>query len=93
MVRLLCWARHTEFMPEHTIHLIEVEKVIDTLRPALHMDGGDVELVDVDDEGFIYLKMQGACVGCPMSQATLVLGIENELRAQLGDQVAGVISV
>lgn len=80
-------------MSESAIPLPDVEKVIDTLRPMIHMDGGDVELVDVDEEGFIYLRMQGACVGCPMSQATLVLGIENELRAQLGDAVAGVISV
>ena len=53
--------------------LTQIEEVLDNIRPALHADGGDVELVDFDD-GFVHLKMHGACGGCPMSTATLIAG-------------------
>ena len=54
----------------------EVKKVLDEVRPSLQADGGDVELVDVDEKtGVVKLKLQGACVGCPMSQMTLQQGI------------------
>lgn len=69
-----------------------IEDVLETIRPALHSDGGDVELVDFDDEGFVHLSMLGACGGCPLSSATLVLGIEAELRRQV-PEVEGVITV
>ena len=71
--------------------LTQIEDVLENIRPALHADGGDVELVDFDD-GFVYLNMLGACGGCPMSTATLVLGIEAELRRQV-PEVEGVITV
>jgi Fe-S cluster biogenesis protein NfuA len=71
--------------------LSQIEDVLENIRPALHADGGDVELVDFDD-GFVYLNMLGACGGCPMSTATLVLGIEAELRRQV-PEVEGVITV
>ena len=51
--------------------LSRIEDVLDTIRPALHSDGGDVELVEFDEEGFVHLEMHGACGGCPMSTATL----------------------
>ena len=63
--------------------LSRIEDVLERIRPALHADGGDVELVDFDDEGFVHLQMLGACGGCPMSTATLTLGIEAELRREL----------
>jgi Fe-S cluster biogenesis protein NfuA len=72
--------------------LSQIEDVLDKIRPALHADGGDVEVVDVDEEGFVYLDMQGACGGCPMSTATLTLGIEAELRRAI-PEVEGVITV
>lgn len=72
--------------------VVRVEEVLDRIRPALHSDGGDVELVEIDDEGFVYLNMMGACGGCPMSTATLTLGIENELRRSV-PEVEGVITV
>jgi Fe-S cluster biogenesis protein NfuA len=71
--------------------LTQIEDVLENIRPALHADGGDVELVDFDD-GFVHLNMLGACGGCPMSTATLVLGIEAELRRQI-PEVEGVITV
>ncbi|MDH3225880.1 MAG: NifU family protein [Thermoleophilia bacterium] len=72
--------------------LSQIEDVLETIRPALHSDGGDVELVEFDDEGFVHLNMLGACGGCPLSTATLVLGIEAELRRQV-PEVEGVITV
>ena len=72
--------------------MTRVEEVLDRIQPALHSDGGDVELVEIDEEGFVYLNMMGACGGCPMSTATLTLGIENELRNSV-PEVEGVITV
>ncbi|KAA0003104.1 MAG: NifU family protein, partial [Thermoplasmata archaeon] len=61
-----------------------VKEVIETIRPALQMDGGDVELVDVDEEnGIVKVRLQGACHGCPMAQMTLQMGIENELKSKI----------
>lgn len=72
--------------------LTRIEEVLEEIRPALHSDGGDVELVDFDEEGFVHLNMLGACGGCPMSSATLVLGIEAALRERV-PEVEGVIPV
>lgn len=69
-----------------------VEQVLDTIRPMLHFDGGDVTLVEVDEEGFVYLQLHGACEGCPVSQTTLSRGIEAELHRVLGEDIAGVIN-
>lgn len=72
--------------------MTQIEDVLDQIRPALHADGGDVELVEFDDEGFVHLQMQGSCGGCPMSTATLTLGIEAELRRAI-PEVEGVLTV
>ena len=53
------------------------------VRPALQRDGGDVELIEVTDDGLVTVKLQGACVGCPMSQMTLKMGIEQHLRKMI----------
>ena len=59
----------------------EVEKALDLIRPALQNDGGDVELVDVDeDTGTVKVKLTGACGSCPMSQMTLRMGVERVLK-------------
>ena len=58
----------------------EVQKVLDTVRPALQADGGDAELVEVGDDGVVKLRLTGACAGCPMSQLTLKEGIEKVLK-------------
>jgi len=70
----------------------EVQKVLDTVRPALQADGGDAELVDVNDDGVVKLRLTGACAGCPMSQLTLKEGIEKVLKEKL-PQVTSVESV
>jgi Fe-S cluster biogenesis protein NfuA len=59
--------------------LQRVEEALDTIRPMLQMDGGDVELVGID-QGVVRLRLVGACGGCPMSALTLKTGIERTLK-------------
>jgi Fe-S cluster biogenesis protein NfuA len=59
----------------------KVESALDEVRPSLQADGGNVELVDVTDDGVVRVKLQGACAGCPMSQLTLSQGIERHLKS------------
>ncbi len=58
----------------------EVEAVLDEIRPALRFDGGDVELVDIKEDGIVLVRMVGACSGCGMSVLTLKAGIERTLK-------------
>ncbi|MFC1825597.1 NifU family protein [Thermodesulfobacteriota bacterium] len=58
----------------------KIESALDKVRPALQADGGDVQFVDVDEEGVVKVKLTGACGGCPMSQMTLKMGIEKVLK-------------
>jgi Fe-S cluster biogenesis protein NfuA len=60
----------------------KVEKALNKIRPALQADGGDVELVDVKD-GVVKVRLTGACGGCPMSQMTLKMGIERQLKKDI----------
>ncbi len=60
-----------------------VEKGLDKVRPWLKADGGDVELVDVTDEGVVRVKLSGACGGCPMREMTLKAGIGRVLKEQV----------
>ena len=57
-----------------------VSQVLDEIRPALQADGGDVELVDVTEDGTVKVKLTGACHVCPMAQMTLTQGIEQHLK-------------
>ena len=61
----------------------EVKKAIDLVRPSLQADGGDVELVDVSEDGVVKVKLTGACHGCPMSQMTLKMGIEKVIKSKV----------
>ncbi|CCU77815.1 NifU-like domain protein [Halanaerobium saccharolyticum subsp. saccharolyticum DSM 6643] len=58
----------------------EVQKYIDKIRPSLQADGGDVELVEVTEDGIVKVKLLGACSGCPMSTMTIKNGIERTLK-------------
>lgn len=59
----------------------KIERVLDMVRPAIRMDGGDVEFVDFDEEdGIVQLRLMGHCVGCAASMMTLKQGIEARLR-------------
>jgi len=70
----------------------KVEKVLDKIRPSLQNDGGDVELIDVDETGIVKVRLRGACAGCPMSQMTLKQGIESALKDEI-PEVKEVVSV
>ena len=58
----------------------KIRSTLDTIRPALQADGGDLELVEITDEGIIKVRLTGACGGCPMSQMTLKEGIERFMK-------------
>ncbi|HPB00324.1 MAG TPA: NifU family protein [Candidatus Marinimicrobia bacterium] len=58
----------------------KVEEVIESIRPMLMADGGNVELVEVTKDGVVRLRLTGACGGCPMSTYTLRMGIERRLK-------------
>ena len=60
-----------------------VQEALDKIRPALQADGGDVELVDVTEDGVVKVALQGACRGCPMSQLTLANGVERVLKEEV----------
>jgi len=65
-----------------------VEKALDLIRPALQNDGGNVELVDVDEENkIVKVRLTGACGSCPMSQMTLRMGVERVLKEQIPEIV------
>jgi Fe-S cluster biogenesis protein NfuA len=57
----------------------KVHQSLDSIRGYLQIDGGDVELVRVRDDGFVEIKLTGACVSCPMSRMTLRAGIERRV--------------
>ena len=68
---------------------MDVAAVLDLIRPSLMADGGDVELVDVADDGTVMVELTGACKGCPLSELTLANGIERILK----ERVPGVTRV
>jgi len=70
-----------------------VREVIETIRPLLQADGGDIELVSVDAEtGKVSVRLQGACKGCPGAAMTLKMGVERHLKEKV-PQVTEVVAV
>jgi Fe-S cluster biogenesis protein NfuA len=60
----------------------KIEEVLESIRPALRSDGGDVELIDFDEEdGVVHLRLMGACGSCPVSMMTLKRGIEQRIAS------------
>jgi Fe-S cluster biogenesis protein NfuA len=70
---------------------LDLLQAIEEVRPSLQMDGGDVQLIDIED-GIVKVKLLGHCAGCPMSQMTLKMGIESYLKKKVPG-VKSVISV
>lgn len=58
----------------------KVEQAIEKIRPSLQMDGGDIELVDIDDNNVVKVRLRGACGSCPMSVMTLKMGVERIVK-------------
>jgi Fe-S cluster biogenesis protein NfuA len=57
-----------------------IQRAIEDVRPSLQADGGDIELVAVDEDGTVKVRLTGACGGCPMATMTLKMGVENYLK-------------
>ena len=70
----------------------KVEEILGMVRPMLMRDGGDVELIDVDDDGTVSVKLKGACDGCAMASLTLKMGIEKILKEEI-PEVKEVVAV
>lgn len=71
----------------------KVKEVLDDIRPGLQMDGGDVELIDVDEKkGVVKVKLVGACGSCGMATMTLAFGIEENLKAKI-PEVKQVVAI
>ncbi len=70
-------------MKEHPL------KILEQIRRALQADGGDVELVEVTEDGIVKVRLKGACGSCPMSTMTLKMGIERAMK----EQIPGVVEV
>ncbi len=68
---------------ESALVAARVGRVLDAIRPAVQSDGGDVELVEVTPDGVVRIRLHGACVGCPSSQLTLKIGIEQNLKVHV----------
>jgi Fe-S cluster biogenesis protein NfuA len=68
----------------------KVQGVINLIRPAVQADGGDIELVDVSNDGVVQIRFHGACHGCPSSTMTLQMGIERNLREKVPEITAVV---
>ena len=82
-------------MKEHNkveMNMKTVDKALDEVRPYLQADGGDVEVVEVEN-GRVLLRLQGQCSSCTASDSTMSMGIERALRANFGDQLLEVIEV
>ena len=65
----------------------KVNKVLDAIRPGLQMDGGDIELVGIEADGVVKVRLKGACAGCPMSMMTLQMGVERALKREIPEVV------
>ncbi len=68
---------------------VRVRAALNEIRPLIQWDGGDLELVEITDAGVVIIRLLGACIGCPSSQATLKLGIEKSLREKI-PEITGV---
>ena len=80
-------------MQEHNDVLEKkIKTALMSIRPYLQADGGDLEYVDVSDDGIVSLKLTGACRGCPGAQMTLQMGVERVLKQQV-PEVKGVRAV
>jgi len=64
----------------------KVQKALDEIRPNIQADGGDIELVAVE-KGVVKVRLQGHCVGCPMSAMTLKAGVEAHLKKKVPEVV------
>ena len=70
----------------------KVQGVINLIRPAVQADGGDIELVNVMDDGTVQVRFHGACHGCPSANMTLQMGIERNVKERV-PEITRVVAV
>ncbi len=63
----------------------KIKEALESIRPSLQADGGDLELREITEDGVVKVRLTGACAGCPMSQMTLKSGVERMLKKQVPD--------
>lgn len=66
----------------------QVEEALQTIRPYLEADGGDVKIVEIDDEMVVHLELLGACGSCPMSTMTMKAGVEEAIKRRVPEITA-----
>lgn len=71
---------------------INVEKALEEIRPFLQSDGGDIELISIENDSSVKVKLQGACVGCSVNQMTLKSGVEMTIK-KYAPQIEEVINI
>lgn len=77
--------KHDRSSGENPALAERVSRVLDLIRPSIQSDGGDIELVSVDGDGVVRIRLHGACVGCPSSTMTLRMGIERNLKENISE--------
>ncbi|MCL2632032.1 MAG: NifU family protein [Coriobacteriia bacterium] len=65
----------------------QVQDILESIRPMLQADGGDITLISVSDDGVVEVELEGACKGCPMSAITLANGVESILREKISETI------
>ncbi|WP_296380675.1 NifU family protein [Winogradskyella sp.] len=71
---------------------LNVEKALDEIRPFLQSDGGDINLLSIDDDKYVKVQLVGACTSCSVNQMTLKSGVEMTIK-KYAPQIEGVINV
>ncbi|MDV7138017.1 NifU family protein [Maribacter sp. TH_r10] len=71
---------------------INIEKALEEIRPFLQSDGGDIELISIDNDTSVKVRLQGACVGCSVNQMTLKSGVEMTIK-KYAPQIEEVINI
>lgn len=89
---MVIFARNFLKMTDKQELLERIEDALSTVRPHLHVDGGDVELVDVTDDMHVKIRWKGMCESCSMSGMTLRAGIQEAIRGKI-PEIAGVEAV
>ena len=82
-----------EVLPEQKSLEEQIQIVLDGYRPTLYIDGGDVQVLRIDEKGIVHLKMMGACIDCPISLLTMKLGIQRLLKEHFPNSVKGVNAI
>ncbi len=71
---------------------LNVEKALDEIRPFLESDGGNISLIDIEDDKHVKVRLEGACVGCSVNQMTLKAGVETTIK-KYAPQIETVINI